>query len=464
MAVNEETEEAGPFVERVAALDIGKAGLVACLRVPSGIGSGRRRQEVTEYTTMTDDLVALADHLICQGVELVVMEATSSYWKPPFYVLEAAGLKVWLVNARHVKNLPGRPKTDKIDAVWLCKVAERGMCSPSFVPDKPLRRLRNLTRYRSALVHEATREKQRLEKLLEDAQVKLSVVASDILGVSGRAMLDALIAGHRDPGALAELARGRMRPKRGELRRAFTGEFDDHHAMLARMMLEHIDQLAARVAALDTEIAAAVAEIDPGGPPAGVDPATGEIPADADEAEATAPGATAAEAARLGLAERLAEIPGLGPAAARVVIAEVGTDTSRFPTPDHLASWAGLAPQARESAGKAKPAKTGKGNRYLAGALGQAVLALARTQTFYGVRYRRIRARRGRQKAVVAVSRSILVTVWHLLDDPDARYRELGADYFDKRADPARQAAGHVRQLERLGFQVALTPREQPAA
>jgi transposase len=469
MAVSEETEEAGPFAERVAALDVGKAGLVACVRVPSETHPGRRRQEVAEYSTMTDDLAALADHLVCQGVELVVMEATGSYWKPPFYVLEAAGLTCWLVNARHVKNVPGRPKTDKLDAVWLCKVAERGMCSPSYVPDKPLRRLRNYTRYRSALVHEETRERQRMEKLLEDAQVKLSVVASDIFGVSGRDMLEALIEGRRDPAELAELARGRMRPKRKELRRAFQGEFDDHHATLARMMLDHVGQLAARVAALDAEIAKAIAEIeaavragaagaapDGSGAAAQVDPATGEI--------LPAAPAAGADPARPSTVERLAEIPGVGLATAQVIVAEVGTDVSRFPTPEHLASWAGLAPQARESAGRAKPGKTGKGNRYLAGALGQIVLAQSRSQTFYGVRYRRIRSRRGPQKAIVAVSRSVLTTVWHLLADPDARYHELGADYYEKRKDPRKQAAGHVRQLERLGFQVTLAPQEPQAA
>ena len=180
----EETEEAGPFVERVAALDIGKAGLVACLRVPAESGGRRRRQEVTDWTTMTADLVNLADHLVCQGVELVVMEATGDYWRSPYYVLEAAGLRCWLVNARQVKHLPGRPKTDKIDSVWLCKVAERGMCSPSFVPARPQRQLRLFTRYRIAAVRERTREMQRAEKLLEDAQLKVSVVASDLFGVS----------------------------------------------------------------------------------------------------------------------------------------------------------------------------------------------------------------------------------------------------------------------------------------
>jgi transposase len=461
VAAGEETEEAGPFAERVAALDIGKAGLVACLRVPSETGSGRRRQEVVEYTTMTDDLLALADRLLDQNIGLVVMEATGDYWKSPFYVLEAAGLRCWLVNARHVKHLPGRAKTDKLDAVWLCKVAERGMCSPSYVPDKPLRRLRLLTRYRTAATAERTREMQRVEKLLEDTQLKLSVVASDIFGVSGRAMLDALVAGVRDPVVLADLARGRMRPKRKELERAFRGDFGAHHAMLLRMMLARIDGLTADITTLTGEITAALAAIEGA---AQVNPDTGEIITPGGGGGGGDAGAAGAGAAGgLSLTERLAEIPGVGPTIAQVLVAEVGTDVSRFPTPAHLASWAGLAPKARESAGKAKPGKTAKGNRHLAAALGQAVISVSRTQTFYGARYRRIRARRGPQKAVVAVARSILTTVWHLLDDPDARYRDLGADYYDKRKDVRKQVAAHVSRLEGLGFRVALTPHDQPA-
>ena len=244
----EETNQTEEIVERVAALDIGKAELVCGVRVPGAGKRGRRLQEVTTYATMTRSLVQLADRLAELGVARVVLEATSDYWKAPFYLLEAQGLEVWLVNAREVKHLPGRPKTDKLDAVWLAKLAERGMLRPSFVPPAPIRRLRDLTRYRADLVAVRTAEKQRVEKLLEDAQIKLSVVASDIFGVSGRAMLAALIHGERDPKRLAELARTRLRAKRGQLQEAFTGQFTDHHGFLLATMLGRIDQASADIA------------------------------------------------------------------------------------------------------------------------------------------------------------------------------------------------------------------------
>ena len=297
----EETNQTEEIVERVAALDIGKAELVCCVRVPGT--AGKRLQEVTTYATMTRSLLLLADRLAELGVTRVVLEATSDYWKAPFYLLEAHGLEVWLVNAREVKHLPGRPKTDKLDAVWLAKLAERGMLRPSFVPPPPIRRLRDLTRYRADLVAVRTAEKQRVEKLLEDAQIKLSVVASDIFGVSGRAMLAALIQGERDPKRLAELARTRLRAKRGQLQEAFTGQFTDHHAFLLATMLARIDQGSADIAELDRKIEAEVA-----------------------------PFAAAVE--------RLDEITGVGRTAAQTIIAEIGTDLARFPTPGHLASWA----------------------------------------------------------------------------------------------------------------------------
>jgi transposase len=418
--VLEETNQTEEIVERVAALDIGKAELVCCVRVPGK--AGKRLQEVTTYATMTRSLLQLADRLAELGVTRVVMEATSDYWKPPFYLLEAQGLEVWLVNAREVKHLPGRPKTDKLDAVWLAKLAERGMLRPSFVPPPAIRRLRDLTRYRADLVAVRTAEKQRVEKLLEDAQIKLSVVASDIFGVSGRAMLAALIQGERDPKRLAELARTRLRAKRGQLREAFTGQFTDHHAFLLATMLGRVDQASVDVAELDRKIEA---EIAPFG----------------------------------AAVERLDEICGVGRTAAQTIIAEIGTDMARFPTPGHLASWARYAPGVKQSAGKAKGrATTGHGNPYLARVLGEAAVAAGRTDTFLGERYRRIARRRGTKKAIVAVGRSILVIVWHLLADPNLRYHDLGPGFYDTHVNAERAKRNHVRQLEALGYRVTLVP------
>jgi transposase len=253
-AVLRETEDHEEIIERIAALDIGKAEVVSCVRVPSDTTPGRRMQEVQTYSTMTRSLLAMADRFGDLGVTRVVMEATSDYWKPPFYLLEAAGFDTWLVNARDVKHLPGRPKTDKLDAVWLCKVAERQMIRPSFVPPPQIRRLRDLTRYRVDLVAACTAEKNRAEKLLEDAQIKLSVVASDIFGVSGRDMMRALIAGQRDPQVLAQLARARMRVKIGALEEAFVGHFTDHHAFLLAKMLARVEAIEADITDVEHRI------------------------------------------------------------------------------------------------------------------------------------------------------------------------------------------------------------------
>jgi transposase len=415
-----EANDSQEVIQRVAALDIGKAELVCCVRVPGK--AGKRLQEVSTYATMTRSLLVLADRLAELGVTRVVMEATSDYWKAPFYLLEAQGLEVWLVNARDVKHLPGRPKTDRLDAVWLCKVAERQLLRPSFVPPPAIRQLRDLTRYRADLVATRTAEKQRVEKLLEDAQIKLSVVASDIFGASGRAMLDALVAGERDPRVLAELARGSMRGKRSQLLEAFTGHFSDHHGFLLATMLGRIDQTSADIAQLDRKIEAAIAPFG-----AAVD--------------------------------RLDEITGVGRTAAQVIIAELGTDMGRFPTAGHLASWAKFAPGVKESAGKRKgKATTGHGNPYLARVLGEAAVAAGRTNTFLGERYRRIARRRGSKRAIVAVGRSILIIVWHLLTDPTVRYHDLGPGFYDTRINAERTKRNHVRQLEALGYRVTLEP------
>jgi transposase len=318
------------IIERVAALDIGKAELMCCLRVPDEDHPGKRMQEVQAYTTMTRSLLGMSDHLASLGVTRVVMEATSDYWKPVFYLLESAGFETWLVNAKDVKHLPGRPKTDKLDAVWLCKVAERQMLRPSFVPPPLFRRLRDLTRYRAGLVAARTEEKQRAEKLLEDAQIKLSVVASDIFGASGRDMMAALVAGERSPKALAQLARRSMRKKITVLEEAFTGYFTEHHAFLLQRMPGRVDAISADIAALESRIETQVA-----------------------------PFAAAVE--------KLDEIPGISLATAHVILAEVGLDMARFPTAGHLVSWARLAPGVKESAGKKKRQRLHRPRQHLPG-------------------------------------------------------------------------------------------------
>jgi transposase len=410
-------------VERIAALDIGKAELVCCVRVPDVQAAGRRLQEVTTYPTMTRALLGMCDRLRAANVTRVIMEATGDYWKAPFYLLEAGGFDPWLVNARDVKHLPGRPKTDKIDAVWLCKVAERGMVRASFVPPPPIRVLRDYTRYRTDLITVRTAEKQRVEKLLEDAQVKLSVVASDIFGVSGREMMAALIGGQRDPQVLAQMARARMRVKIADLEEAFYGcRFSDHHAFLLATML-------ARVDAVDADIAEVEARIE----------------------DAISPFAEAVE--------RLDAIPGVGRATACVIVAEVGVDMTRFPTAAHLASWAKFSPVISESAGKRKGKNaTGHGNRYLARVLGEAAVSAGRTDTFLGERYRRIARRCGKKKAIVAVGRSILIIVWHLLSDPSADFIDLGPDHYDTRGGTQRAIRNHVNRLHALGYDVTLNP------
>ena len=417
-----QTQDNEEIIARVAALDIGKADLVCCVRVPDEGRRGRRLQEVETYSTMTRSLLGLADHLRCLGVTRVVMEAASDYWKPVFYLLEAAGFETWLVNAKDVKHLPGRPKTDKLDAVWLCKVAGRQMLRPGFVPPPQFRRLRDVTRYRADLIGVRTAEKQRAEKLLEDAQIKLSVVASDIFGVSGRQMLAALIAGERDPAVLAQMARAAMRGKITALQEAFTGYFTDHHAFLLEKMLARVDAIDAGIAALDARIEQMIAPF------------------------------TAA-------AQRLDEIPGINAIAACVILAEIGIDMGRFPTAGHLVSWAKFAPGVKESAGKKKGKNTtGYGNSCLARVLGNAAVSAGRTDTFLGERYRRIARRRGSKKAVVAIGRSILVIIWHLLADPAARYTDLGSDFYDTRINPERRKRNHIRQLEALGCKVTLQP------
>ena len=349
-----------------------------------------------------------------------------------------------LVRARDVKQAPGRPKTDKLDAVWLAKLTERGMLRPSFVPPAEIRQLRDYTRLRTDLTRERTRHYSRLEKLLEDALIKISAVASKLDTLSARDMIEALIAGERDPIALAGLARGKMKAKHAALVQALTGKFDDHHAELARMLLDQIDALSAQIAKLTTRIEELIAAI----------PAAQGIDADG----TTGPAAGRGEGAPvLPAVDRLDEVTGIGRDAAQVIIAEIGLHMSVFPTPGHLVSWAKISPQTIQSGARSRGGKTGKGNPYLKGVLGEAAAAAGRTDTFLGERYRRLARRRGKLKALVAIARAILVIVWHLLTDRATRYQDLGAGYYAGRIDKQRKTRNHVRQLEALGYTVTLT-------
>jgi transposase len=440
-----EDEEYEQVVERVAAVDVAKASGMVCTRVPDPSRPGKRVTKVWEVDATTNAITELADHLMRHGIQKVTVESTSDYWRPWLYLLEAAGLGVQLVNACQVKNVPGRPKTDRLDAVWLAKLTERGMLRPSFVPPAEIRQLRDYTRLRVDLTHERTRYWQRLEKLLEDALIKVSSVASTLETASTRDMLEALIQGERDPRVLAGLARGKMKAKHAALVEALAGRFDDHHAELARMLLDQIDALTTQIGTLTARIEQLLAAI----------PAAQGVDADG----TTGPGAgIGPDAAVLPAAARLDEITGIGPGAAQVIIAELGLDMGVFPTPGHLVSWARLCPRTIQSGAKTRSGTTGKGNPYLKGVLGEAAAAAAKTDTFLGERYRRLVKRRGKLKALVAVARSILVIVWHLLADPAARYADLGAGYWADRIDKGKKARNHIRQLEALGFTVTLAP------
>jgi transposase len=440
-----EDEEHEQILERVCAIDVAKASGMVCTRVPHPSQPGKRRTRVWEVDATTNAVLELADHLVAEGIEKVTLESTSDYWRIWFYLLEAAGLVVQLVNAREVKNAPGRPKTDKLDAVWQAKLTERGMLRPSFVPPAEIRQLRDYTRLRTDLARDRARHWQRLEKLLEDALIKVTVVASKMDTKSVRDMLEALIAGERDPQVLAGLARGRMRAKHAALVQALTGRFDDHHGELARMLLDQIDALTAQITRLTARIEELITAIA----------AAQGVDADG----TTGPGCGAGpDAAVLPAVARLDEIPGISPLGAQIILAEIGLDMSRFPTPGHLVSWAKLSPRTIQSGQRSRSGRTGKGNPYLKGVLGEIAAAAAKTDTFLGERYRRIVKRRGKLKALVAVARTILVIIWHLLADRTARYHDLGPGYYASRIDKDRKTRNHVRQLEALGFTVTLAP------
>ena len=439
-----EDEEHEQVLERVAAVDVAKASGMVCTRVPHQARAGKRRTRVWQVDATTNAILELADHLAVEGIEKVTLESTSDYWRIWFYLLEAAGLDVQLVRAQDVKQAPGRPKSDKLDAVWLAKLTERGMLRPSFVPPAEIRQLRDYTRLRTDLTRERTRHYSRLEKLLEDALIKVSAVASKLDTLSVRDMLEALIGGERDPQVLARLARGRMRSKHDRLVQALTGRFDDHHAELARMLLDQIDTLSAQIGKLTTRIEELIAAI----------PTAQGVDADG----TTGPAAGRGDGAPvLPAVDRLDEITGIGREAAQAIIAEIGLQMSVFPTAGHLVSWAKISPRTVQSGAKSRSGKTGKGNPYLKGVLGEAAAAAGKTDTFLGERYRRLARRRGKLKALVAIARSILVIVWHLLTDRSTRYCDLGATYHASRIDKNRKMRNHLRQLEALGYTVTLT-------
>jgi len=414
------------MLERCAALDVHKKTVTACVRV---VGEGGELvEQIVVFATMAADLLALRDWLKAFGVTHVAMEATGVYWKPVYYALED-DFELLLVNARHVKNVPGR-KTDTTDAQWLCQLLECGLLRASFVPPPEIRELRDLTRYRKALISERQREANRLHKVLEDAGIKLASVASDVLGVSGRQMLDALLSGTRDPEILAELARGRLRAKLPELERALAGNFKPHHALIISHLLAHMDYLEQIIQALTEEVE-----------------------------QRLLPFAQKAEL--------LTTIPGVGERTSHVIIAELGPDMARFSSDRHAASWAAICPGNNESAGKRRSGKTGKANPYLRTALIEAANAAAHTKnTYLRAQYEQVKRRRGHKKAIVAVAHSILIASYHILKD-DVPYHDLGGDYFARRADPARITKRLIAQLERLGHTVTLqtsTAQEAVAA
>lgn len=427
--------ESEQVLSRVCAVDVAKQSGMVCTRLP-GPGGPRRVSRVWQVAATTNAVGDLAAELVAAGVQKVTVESTSDYWRIWFYLLEAAGLDVQLVNARDVKNVPGRPKTDKLDAVWLAKLTEKGLLRSSFVPPPPIRALRDYTRMRVDFTRDRTRHWSRLEKLLEDALIKVSSVASTLSTVSTRDMIEALIGGERDPHTLAELARGVMRGKRAALVEALTGRFDAHHGELARLLLNKIDDLDTDIAELTERITTLLDEMDPPPPPGGA-------------------GNPQAPNTR----QRLAEIPGINTESAQLIIAEIGLDMTRFPTAAHLVSWTKLCPRTIQSGTRHTTGKTGKGNPYLKGALGMAAATIARGKdTFLSERYRRLVKRRGKGKALVAIARSLLVIIWHLLADPAARFHDLGADYHDRRTNTTRKINNLVRQLEALGHTVTLQP------
>src|SRR5215813_1955341 len=403
-------------LERCCGLDVHKETIAACVRI--GGRGGRAAQHVQTFRTTAADLVVLRDWLAAHGVTHVAMESTGVYWKPVYYALES-DFTCLLVNAAHIKQVPGR-KTDVHDCVWIAQLLEHGLLRGSFVPPAPIRDLRDLTRYRKALINDRTRVANRLHKALEEAGIKLASVASDILGVSGRAMLAALVQGTTDPAVLADLARGCLRRKLPALRQALTGRFRPHHAFVLGQLLAHLDYIDEAIATVSTEIERVMAPF--------------------------------AEPLR-----RLDTIPGINQRTAEVILAEVGTDMSAFPSARHLASWAALCPGQHESAGKHCSGKTRKGNRWRRTALVEAAAGASRAKnSALQARFRRVLRRRGPKKAVVAVAHALLRMVYHVLAE-GTLYREAGADYYDRHRSQ-RLTRRALQTLERQGYRVTLEP------
>ena len=404
---------------RVAGLDVHRDTVVACCQVEHP----NQSIEVTKqsFSTTSKGLGELATWLRDAGVETVALEATGVYWKPVYYALEGLFDDLWLCNAAHVKNVPGR-KTDLSDAEWLADVAAHGMVRPSFVPPPEIRELRELTRYRKTQVDARAREIQRLEKVLQDAGIKLTSVASVVWSVSSREIIEALIAGERDPMVLAQMAKGRMRSKIASLEEALSGNFSAHHAIVARQIIDHIDFFDSSITALTNELTTRLAPFEVA-------------------------------------VAIVTSIPGISRTTAEVIVAETGADMSRFPTPDQLCAWAGVAPARYESAGKRRPAGTRHGAPWLRRALIDAARAGARTKgSYYSAQYARIARRRGPNKAAVAVANSMMFTVWHLLTN-GALYQDPGADYFERRHDPVVEAKRLARRIEALEFDVSFNEK-----
>lgn len=413
----------GALYARVCGMDVHKNSVVACVRILNA-KDGTVQSTLRRFGTMTADLLELRQWLREQQVTHAAMESTGVYWQPVFNLLEGH-LEVWVVNAQHIKKVPGR-KTDMKDAEWIAQLMQCGLLKPSFVPEREQRELRDLTRQQSKLVQQRNAVDNRIQKVLETANIKLGSVASDVLGVSGRRMIEALIAGEKDTSVLADLAQKKLREKIPQLQRALEGEVSEHHRFLLRQLLDQYDFLEKEIARVSERV-----------------------------------GAVAPPSFRAAV-EQLDAIAGVGERGARALLAETGTDMSRFPSHKHFASWAGRCPGNRESAGKRKSGKTPAANRHLDAVLTEmAHAAVRKKDSYFKSQYHRLAGRRGKKRAIGAVKHSLLVTIYFMLRDHKP-YKDLGADYFDK-LNPQHQIRYHVRKLKDLGQKVELSPMADAA-